>query len=103
VLQLSLDYPRFFLQIPNLRLPETEYVDSSAQLWAIVFNEGEKYDRTLVESWKGDMDGILIFVRFIVHSASHNMIERLFSDWPFLCNRRGIHHRWIQISFKGRQ
>ncbi|KAH9954604.1 hypothetical protein BC827DRAFT_1158680 [Russula dissimulans] len=30
-------------------------------LWAVVFNEGEKYDRTLVESWKGDMDGILIF------------------------------------------
>ncbi|KAH9956925.1 hypothetical protein BC827DRAFT_1086355, partial [Russula dissimulans] len=29
--------------------------------WAVVFNEGEKYDRTLVESWKGDMDGILIF------------------------------------------
>jgi len=83
VLQLSPDYPTFSHQIPNLTLPEIEYVDSSAQLWAVVFNEGEKYDRTLVESWKGDMDGILIFVRFIVHSASHNTIERLFFRLAF--------------------
>jgi len=45
-----------------VRFAEIEYVDSSAQLWAVVFKEGEKYDKTLVESWKGDMDGILIFV-----------------------------------------
>jgi hypothetical protein len=36
-------------------------VDSSAQLWGVVFKEGERYDKTLVESWKGDMNGILIF------------------------------------------
>ena len=34
-------------------------MDSSAQLWAVVFKEGKKYDKTLVESWKGDMDGIV--------------------------------------------
>lgn len=25
-------------------------------------SEAEKFDKALVESWKGDMDGILIFV-----------------------------------------
>jgi hypothetical protein len=41
-------------------------VDSSAQLWGVVFKEGEKYDRILAESWKGDMDGILFFVRTVL-------------------------------------
>ncbi|KAJ7825329.1 hypothetical protein B0H13DRAFT_1452798, partial [Mycena leptocephala] len=33
-----------------------------AKLWAIYVSEAEKYDRGLVESWKSDMEGILIFV-----------------------------------------
>jgi len=45
-----------------MRFTEIEYIDSSAHLWGVVFKEGEKYDKTLAESWKGDMDGILIFV-----------------------------------------
>jgi hypothetical protein len=34
----------------------------AAKLWAIYVSEAEKYDRGLVESWKSDMEGILIFV-----------------------------------------
>ena len=49
-----------------MRFADIEYVDSSAQLWAVVFKEGKKYDKTLVESWKSDMDGIFIFVCFFV-------------------------------------
>ncbi|KAJ7905231.1 hypothetical protein B0H13DRAFT_1551506, partial [Mycena leptocephala] len=33
-----------------------------AKLWAIYVAEAEKYDKGLVESWKSDMDGMLIFV-----------------------------------------
>lgn len=29
--------------------------------------EAEKHDKALVESWKGDMDGILIFVRALLN------------------------------------
>lgn len=58
----------FSCQISHVRVAEIEYVDSSAQLWAVVFKEGEKYDKTLVESWKGDMDGILFFVRSFILS-----------------------------------
>ena len=77
-------------------------MDSSAQLWGIVFKEGEKYDKILAESWKGDMDGILFFVRPSLSSASRNSTDREcpLTDWPIRCNRRGIHHRWLQISYK---
>ncbi|KAJ7162781.1 hypothetical protein C8R43DRAFT_827206, partial [Mycena crocata] len=33
------------------------------KLWAVYVSEAEKYDKGLVESWKSDMEGILIFVR----------------------------------------
>jgi hypothetical protein len=36
---------------------------ASAKLWAVYVSEAEKYDRGLVESWKSDMEGLLIFVR----------------------------------------
>ncbi|KAJ7656041.1 hypothetical protein DFH06DRAFT_929862, partial [Mycena polygramma] len=32
-----------------------------AKLWAVYVSEAEKYDRGLVESWRGDMEGMLIF------------------------------------------
>uniref|UniRef100_A0A4Y9YJD7 DUF6535 domain-containing protein n=1 Tax=Dentipellis fragilis TaxID=205917 RepID=A0A4Y9YJD7_9AGAM len=34
---------------------------SSTKIWSIYLSHAEKYDKALVESWKGDMDGILIF------------------------------------------
>ncbi|KAJ7899658.1 hypothetical protein B0H13DRAFT_1446576, partial [Mycena leptocephala] len=33
-----------------------------AKLWAVYVSEAEKYDKSLVESWKSDMEGLLIFV-----------------------------------------
>ncbi|KAI0295596.1 hypothetical protein B0F90DRAFT_1144206 [Multifurca ochricompacta] len=59
------------------KIPETdiEYVDSSAQLWAVVIKEGEKYDETLVEKWKGDMDGILIFTGLFSATVSAFIID----------------------------
>ncbi|KAJ7838891.1 hypothetical protein B0H13DRAFT_2418723 [Mycena leptocephala] len=34
---------------------------ATAKLWAVYVSEAEKYDKGLVESWKCDMEGILIF------------------------------------------
>ncbi|KAJ7127799.1 hypothetical protein C8R44DRAFT_733222 [Mycena epipterygia] len=34
---------------------------AAAKVWAIYISEAEKYDRALVESWKSDMEGLLIF------------------------------------------
>ncbi|KAJ7860765.1 hypothetical protein B0H13DRAFT_2355479 [Mycena leptocephala] len=48
------------------QFPEKASTDSgdeaaAAQLWAVYVSEAEKYDKALVESWKSDMDGLLIF------------------------------------------
>ncbi|KAJ7670885.1 hypothetical protein DFH06DRAFT_980986, partial [Mycena polygramma] len=40
-----------------------EHDAAAAKLWAVYVSEAEKYDRGLVESWKSDMEGLLIFVR----------------------------------------
>jgi hypothetical protein len=42
---------------------EAESRQASAKIWTIYIAEAERYDRALVESWKADMEGILIFVR----------------------------------------
>ncbi|KAJ7899011.1 hypothetical protein B0H13DRAFT_2196313, partial [Mycena leptocephala] len=34
---------------------------AAAKLWAVYVLEAEKYDKALVESWKSDMEGLLIF------------------------------------------
>ncbi|KAJ7164130.1 hypothetical protein C8R46DRAFT_997907, partial [Mycena filopes] len=34
---------------------------AAAKLWAVYISEAEKYDKGLVESWKADMEGLLIF------------------------------------------
>jgi hypothetical protein len=38
---------------------------AASKLWAVYISEAEKYDKSLVESWKSDMEGMLIFVRVI--------------------------------------
>ena len=42
---------------------EAENLDASSKMWSVYVGEAERYDKRLVESWKGDMDGMLIFVR----------------------------------------
>lgn len=38
------------------------YDDPQAKMWSLYISEAEKFDRALADSWKDDMDGILIFV-----------------------------------------
>ena len=45
------------------RYTDTENADACSKLWSVYVDEAERYDKRLVESWKGDMDGMLIFVR----------------------------------------
>ena len=39
---------------------------SVATIWSIYLSHAAKYDKALVESWNGDMDGILIFVSLVL-------------------------------------
>jgi hypothetical protein len=43
--------------------PTNNYDDPSSKIWSVYVGEADGHDKTLVESWKADMDGILIFVR----------------------------------------
>ncbi|KAJ7608912.1 hypothetical protein DFH06DRAFT_189780 [Mycena polygramma] len=44
-------------------------------MWAVYISEAEKYDRSLVESWKSDMEGMLIFAGLFSASLTAFLIE----------------------------
>jgi hypothetical protein len=45
-------------------VPDENHGDSSDGLWSMYLTEAEKQDKEVTESWKGDTDGILVFVSF---------------------------------------
>jgi len=69
----------------NLRViavddPGTEA--TAAKIWAVYVAEAEKYDKGLMESWKSDMEGMLIFVspiQLLVTAASCKTPRRVSS------------------------
>ncbi|KAJ7159525.1 hypothetical protein C8R46DRAFT_840704, partial [Mycena filopes] len=46
-----------------------------AKLWAVYVSEADKYDKSLVESWKSDMEGMLIFAGLFSASLTAFLIE----------------------------
>ncbi|KAJ7150779.1 hypothetical protein C8R46DRAFT_498007 [Mycena filopes] len=48
---------------------------AAAKLWAVYVSEAEKYDKGLVESWKSDMEGMLIFAGLFSASLTAFLIE----------------------------
>ncbi|KAJ7284472.1 hypothetical protein C8J57DRAFT_1708940 [Mycena rebaudengoi] len=64
--------------LPNLSyVPKQADHDelASAKLWAVYISEAEKYDKALVESWKSDMDGLLIFAGLFSASLTAFLVE----------------------------
>ncbi|KAF8205826.1 hypothetical protein K438DRAFT_1669515, partial [Mycena galopus ATCC 62051] len=49
--------------------------DSSAKFWSVYISEAERYDSGLVESWKADMEGMLIFSGLFSSSLTAFIIE----------------------------
>ncbi|KAJ7105628.1 hypothetical protein C8R44DRAFT_330014 [Mycena epipterygia] len=48
---------------------------AATKIWAVYVGEAEKYDKALVESWKSDMEGILIFAGLFSASLTAFLIE----------------------------
>ncbi|KAJ7608909.1 hypothetical protein DFH06DRAFT_1065746 [Mycena polygramma] len=48
---------------------------AASKLWAVYVSEAEKYDRALVESWKNDMEGMLIFTGLFSASLTSFIVE----------------------------
>ncbi|KAJ7645211.1 hypothetical protein DFH06DRAFT_1477055 [Mycena polygramma] len=53
--------------------PENEA--AASKLWAVYISEAEKYDKGLVESWKSDMQGMLIFAGLFSASLTAFLVE----------------------------
>ena len=47
---------------PPLAIPPGD--DPSTKMWVLSISHADKHDSEMVERWKDDMDGILIYVRF---------------------------------------
>ncbi|KAJ7150756.1 hypothetical protein C8R46DRAFT_1229690 [Mycena filopes] len=48
---------------------------AAAKMWAVYVDEAEKYDKGLVESWKADMEGMLIFAGLFSASLTAFLVE----------------------------
>ncbi|KAJ7708173.1 hypothetical protein B0H17DRAFT_1191664 [Mycena rosella] len=59
----------------NAHYTEAESEAACAKVWAIYVGEAERYDKRLVESWKGDMDGMLIFSGLYSASLTAFLVE----------------------------
>ncbi|KAJ7639939.1 hypothetical protein DFH06DRAFT_628719 [Mycena polygramma] len=54
---------------------DAESRQASANLWSIYISEAERYDKALVESWKADMEGMLIFSGLFSASLTAFLVE----------------------------
>ncbi|KAJ7881492.1 hypothetical protein B0H14DRAFT_1504335, partial [Mycena olivaceomarginata] len=65
--------------LPSITSYASENADrdelASAKLWAVYISEAEKYDKPLVEGWKSDMEGLLIFAGLFSASLTAFLIE----------------------------
>ncbi|KAJ7328442.1 hypothetical protein DFH08DRAFT_1023937 [Mycena albidolilacea] len=48
---------------------------ASAKLWAVYISEAEKYDKALVEGWRSDMEGLLIFAGLFSATLTAFLVE----------------------------
>ncbi|KAJ7231500.1 hypothetical protein C8J57DRAFT_1196534 [Mycena rebaudengoi] len=65
------------LEKGGLRVEDLNTSDeaAAAKLWTVYISEAEKYDKALVESWKSDMGGMLIFAGLFSASLTAFLIE----------------------------
>ncbi|KAJ7881376.1 hypothetical protein B0H14DRAFT_2435421, partial [Mycena olivaceomarginata] len=54
---------------------KAENEEACAKIWSIYVGEAERYDKALIESWKADMEGMLIFSGLFSASLTAFLIE----------------------------
>ncbi|KAF5333816.1 hypothetical protein D9758_015251 [Tetrapyrgos nigripes] len=57
------------------RFQPTADDQACAGMWSIYIGEAERYDKSLVEGWKGDMEGMVIFSALYSASLTAFLIE----------------------------
>ncbi|KAJ7162865.1 hypothetical protein C8R46DRAFT_1101729 [Mycena filopes] len=67
-------------------LQDREDDAAASKVWAVYVSEAEKYDKSLVESWKSDMEGMLIFAGLFSASLTAFIIESYKTLTPDSCD-----------------
>lgn len=100
---MKLPHPSHFSDIllPSILAVGLSGVDNpSAKMWYLSLSHFTKHDEAMTDRWKGDMDGILIYVRFkAVHRylETHLPFAPRFSDGCILRDSCCISHRKLQV------
>ncbi|KAJ7092275.1 hypothetical protein B0H15DRAFT_905651, partial [Mycena belliarum] len=68
-------FPEQFRAQHKITYSKAESEQTSAKLWSIYIDEAQRYDTALVESWKADMEGMLIFSGLFSASLTAFLIE----------------------------
>ncbi|KAF8078805.1 hypothetical protein FPV67DRAFT_80186 [Lyophyllum atratum] len=56
-------------------MAQTSRGSPEAKIWSVYVSEADRQDRSLAESWKGDMDALLIFAGLFSASITAFLIE----------------------------
>lgn len=75
---------------------EEQVGQPSWKVWSLYLGEADKQDKMLTENWKGDTDGILIFVSNSVAGHTRTAPIHSSTDRPFLRHGCRLHHRKLQ-------
>lgn len=93
-----LTFPFHKLYCDLIYEPDENHGDSSDGIWSMYVNEAEKQDTEVIESWKGDTDGILVFVSLGPPSCVHSPSKAHVKDWSVFGYRRKLHYRKLSES-----
>ena len=74
-----------------IRVPGEKYGDSSDGIWSMYLTEAEKQDKDVTESWKGDTEGILVFVS-PTPSCEYSSAKTRVEDWSILRHCCNLHY-----------
>ena len=66
------------------------FADGSGPLFSMYLKLAEEEDKKTTDNWKGDADGILIFVSRHSTCRASTRVYLEAEDWFILCRRRGI-------------
>ena len=65
-------------------MPDEKHGDSSDGLWSIYLTEAEKRDTEVIENWKADTNGILVFVSLVRSLSCHiRRLKRMYKTGLF--------------------
>ena len=65
-------------------LGQAQYGDPSAKIWGLYLSLAEKFDKEHGDSWAGNTDGVLVFVRVHPPLFSNRVCTQLEADRSFL-------------------